>query len=183
MHGFGVSLFSPFESSIIAFGTRWGLEDPAFLRLWRRVWKSRLPMKIRVFAWLLLCRRLQTRSLRQRKIRVSSSVHSARGSGRLRTYVRHLLFRHVCPATGQSRPSRALILGGFLEFYRRQTISANSGVAAHLCHPLVHLESSKRSHFQGSYPLSRCHSARCERTGYIMVLTRLRPADSCTLVI
>ena len=45
-----------------------GSEDPAFLRLWRRVWKSRLPMKIRVFAWLLLRRRLLTRSLLQRMI-------------------------------------------------------------------------------------------------------------------
>ena len=45
-----------------------GLEDLAFLRLWRQVWKSRLPMKIRVFAWLLLCRRLLTRSLHQHMI-------------------------------------------------------------------------------------------------------------------
>ena len=41
-------------------------EDPAFIRLWRRAWKSRLPMKIRVFIWLLLRRRLMTRAYRQR---------------------------------------------------------------------------------------------------------------------
>ena len=45
-----------------------GSEDSAFLRRWRRIWKSCLPMKIRVFAWLLLCRRLLTRSLCQRMI-------------------------------------------------------------------------------------------------------------------
>ena len=41
-------------------------EDPAFIRLWRRAWKSRLPMKIRFFTWLLLQRRLMTRAYRQR---------------------------------------------------------------------------------------------------------------------
>ena len=41
-----------------------GPEDFAFLRRWRRIWKSCLPMKIRVFAWLLLRRRLLTRSRR-----------------------------------------------------------------------------------------------------------------------
>ena len=29
-------------------------EDPLFLRLWRWVWKSRTPVKIRIFVWLLL---------------------------------------------------------------------------------------------------------------------------------
>ena len=43
-----------------------GLEDPLFLRLWRRMWRSRIPLKIRVFLWLLLRWGLMTRSLRQR---------------------------------------------------------------------------------------------------------------------
>ena len=43
-----------------------GSEDPLFLRLWRRMWRSRIPLKIRVFLWLLLRRRLMTRSLHQR---------------------------------------------------------------------------------------------------------------------
>ena len=42
-----------------------GSEDPMFLRLWRRIWRSRIPLKIRVFLWLLLRRRLMTRALRQ----------------------------------------------------------------------------------------------------------------------
>ena len=41
-------------------------EDPLFLRLWRRVWKSRTPLKIRIFVWLLLRQRLMMRSFRQR---------------------------------------------------------------------------------------------------------------------
>ena len=41
-------------------------EDPLFLRLWRRVWKSRTLLKIRIFVWLLLSQRLMTRSFRQR---------------------------------------------------------------------------------------------------------------------
>ena len=41
-------------------------EDPAFIRLWRQAWKSRLPLKIRVLFWLLLQRRLMTRAYRQR---------------------------------------------------------------------------------------------------------------------
>ena len=43
-----------------------GSEDTLFLRLWRQIWRSRIPLKIRVFLWLLLRRRLMTRSLRQR---------------------------------------------------------------------------------------------------------------------
>ena len=43
-----------------------GSEDPMFLRLWRRIWRSCIPLKIRVFLWLFLRRRLMTRSLRQR---------------------------------------------------------------------------------------------------------------------
>ena len=43
-----------------------GSEDPLFLRLWQHIWRSRIPLKIRVFLWLLLRRRLMTRSLRQR---------------------------------------------------------------------------------------------------------------------
>ena len=65
MRGFGASLFSPFELSISAFETRLGPEDSAFLSRWRRIGKSCLPMKIRVFAWLLL---FLTRSLRQHMI-------------------------------------------------------------------------------------------------------------------
>ena len=42
------------------------MEDPTFIRLWRRAWKSRLPLKIWVFVWLLLRRRLMTRAYRQR---------------------------------------------------------------------------------------------------------------------
>ena len=44
---------------------RAGLEDQLLLRLWRRVWRSRIPLKIRVFLWLLLRRRLMTKALRQ----------------------------------------------------------------------------------------------------------------------
>ena len=43
-------------------------EDPLFLRIWRRIWRSRTPLKIRVFLWLLLRRRLMTRSFRQRMV-------------------------------------------------------------------------------------------------------------------
>ena len=43
-------------------------EDPTFLRLWRAAWKSRLLLKIRVFAWLLLRRRLKTRAFLHRVI-------------------------------------------------------------------------------------------------------------------
>ena len=44
---------------------RAGSEDQLFLRLWRRVWRSCIALKIRVFLWLLLRRRLMTRALRQ----------------------------------------------------------------------------------------------------------------------
>ena len=50
-----------------------GSEDPLFLRLRRRFWRSRIPVKIRVFLWLLLRRRLMTRSLRQRWVPHSSA--------------------------------------------------------------------------------------------------------------
>ena len=43
-------------------------EDPTFLRLWRAAWKSRLLIKIRIFAWLLLRRRLKTRAFLHRLI-------------------------------------------------------------------------------------------------------------------
>ena len=42
------------------------LEDLLLLQRCCLVWKRRLPLKIKVFAWLLLRRRLMTRSLRQR---------------------------------------------------------------------------------------------------------------------
>ena len=41
-------------------------EDPLILQRCRLVWKRRLPLKIKVFAWLLLRRRLMTRSMLQR---------------------------------------------------------------------------------------------------------------------
>ena len=43
-------------------------EDRRFLQRCRLVWKRRLPLKIKIFAWLLLRRRLMTRSLRQRLV-------------------------------------------------------------------------------------------------------------------
>ena len=43
-------------------------EDPLFLRIWRRIWRSSILLKIREFLWLLLRRRLMTRSLRQRMV-------------------------------------------------------------------------------------------------------------------
>ena len=42
-------------------------EDPQLLRRCRLVWKQRLPLKIRLFGWLLLRRRFFTRVLRRRK--------------------------------------------------------------------------------------------------------------------
>ena len=50
-----------------------GLEDPLFLGLWRWIWRSRIPLRIRVFLWLLLRRRLMTRSLRQQMVPNSSA--------------------------------------------------------------------------------------------------------------
>ena len=44
------------------------LEDPLILQRCRLVWKRRLPLKIKVFAWLLLRRRLMTRSRLQRMV-------------------------------------------------------------------------------------------------------------------
>ena len=41
-------------------------EDAQIIRRCRIIWKRRLPLKIRLFAWLLLRRRLMTRTLRQR---------------------------------------------------------------------------------------------------------------------
>ena len=43
-------------------------EDPLLLQRCRLVWKRRLPLKIKIFAWLLLRRRLMTRSLRHRMV-------------------------------------------------------------------------------------------------------------------
>ena len=43
-------------------------EDPLILQRCRVVWKRRLPLKIKVFAWLLLRRRLMTRSRLQRMV-------------------------------------------------------------------------------------------------------------------
>ena len=43
-------------------------EDRRLLQRCRLVWKRRLPLKIKIFAWLLLRRRLMTRSLRQRLV-------------------------------------------------------------------------------------------------------------------
>ena len=50
-----------------------GSEDPLFLGLWRRIRRSRIPLKIQVFLWLLLRRRLMTRSLRQQMVHSSSA--------------------------------------------------------------------------------------------------------------
>ena len=47
-------------------------EDPRFLQRCHLVWKRRLPLKIKIFVWLLLRRRLMTRSLRQRMVPDSS---------------------------------------------------------------------------------------------------------------
>ena len=55
------------------FWAQAGSEDPLFLRIWRRIWRSRIPLKIRVFLWLLLRRRLMMRSLRQRMVPNSSA--------------------------------------------------------------------------------------------------------------
>ena len=41
-------------------------KDAQILRRCRIIWKRRLPLKIRLFAWLLLRKRLMTRTLRQR---------------------------------------------------------------------------------------------------------------------
>ena len=66
MPGFGASIVSLLRLCTTAFVSRRTWRILSFLRLWRRAWKSRLPMKIRVFVWLLLQKRLMTRSYRQR---------------------------------------------------------------------------------------------------------------------
>ena len=43
-------------------------EDPLILQRCHVVWKCRLPLKIKVFAWLLLRQRLTTRSMLQRMV-------------------------------------------------------------------------------------------------------------------
>ena len=70
-------------------------KDPLFLQRCRLVWKRRLPLKIKIFAWLLLRRRLMTRSLRQRMF--SDSPVECLLCARAVEDCQHLFF--VCPLT------------------------------------------------------------------------------------
>ena len=141
-------------------------EDPTFLRLWRAAWKSQLLLKIRIFAWLLLRRRLKTRAFLHRVIPDISTGCALCASAE--ETCEHLFI--TCPvslvglATGQCGPTRDLILGGFLEILRGGTAAIIGGVAAALLHTLVHMGTSEQSHIQGTHPLSRCHPARREGT-------------------
>ena len=62
MRGCGKSHASQHKPSTKRLREQANTEDPTFLKLWCAVWKSQLLIKIRIFAWLLLRRRLRTRA-------------------------------------------------------------------------------------------------------------------------
>ena len=68
-------------------------EDPLILQRCRLIWKRGLPLKIKVFAWLLARRRLMTRALRQR-MAPNSPVECPLCAGAVED-CSHLFF--VCP--------------------------------------------------------------------------------------
>ena len=68
-------------------------KDPLILQRCRLVRKRRLPLKIKVFAWLLARRRLMMRALRQR-MTLNSPVECPLCAGAVEDYS-HLFF--VCP--------------------------------------------------------------------------------------
>ena len=159
-----------------------GSEDPLFLGLWRRIWRSRIPSKIRVFLWLLLQRRLMTRSLRQHLVSHSSAECAMCGA--ILKDCDHLFAR--CPfaqavwtMTRVVRPR----LSSMEDFWRSMADSPyrrEGRVASHLRHALGHMEPPKRGRLQGSNPLRRCSSARSRGPGSLMEPSQLRPLGFCT---
>ena len=124
-------------------------EDPLFLRIWRRIWSSRIPLKIRVFLWLLLRLRLMTRSLRQRMI--PNSLAECAMCGAILKDCDHIfircpvaqavwkLTRFVCPKP----PSLEI----FLEIHGGRPLPEEDRVATPICHAMGPMDSSKRGRF------------------------------------
>ena len=106
-------------------------EDPLFLRLWRRVWKSRTPLKIQIFVWLLLRQRLLTRSFRQRM--APKSARDCVLCGTNLENCEHLFV--LCPISqvvGWCRPSDVDDVGRFLAIRWRRSIPESSRVESHI---------------------------------------------------
>ena len=128
-------------------------EDPLFLRLWRRVWKSRTPLKIRIFVWLLLRQQLMTISFRQRM--APESAGDCVLCGVNLENCEHLFV--LCPisqAVGWPH-----VVGRFLAIHWRRSIPESSRVATHICYATVYLDQPKRCHILGMNPRGRCYSA------------------------
>ena len=113
------------------------LEIVSLIRHCRVVWKKRLPLKIRLFGWLLLRRPLMTRAMHRRLF--PGAVMSCPLCDGEEEDCSHLLFTclMVRKHGGRRRrgcSSRRVFRRGFLELPQRQLIQIGDGLEASIRH-------------------------------------------------
>ena len=128
-------------------------EDPQLVCRSQLVWKQQLPLKIRMFEWLLLRRHIMTRTLRHRFDQEAPAVCLL--CNEAEEDYSHLFFQcSLAQAAwravgGGHGPSRHLLGRGILAIHQRWHIPLKGELATYLRHFMVSEATSKPGHFQG----------------------------------
>ena len=121
----------------------------------RLIWKRHIPLKIRIFGWLLLRRRLMTRVARQRMF--PDSPVSCPLCGGCPEDCSHLFFQ--CPLAQEAWRGAAVARLSVTseETFWSSLLGGSFKREADLRHSVGNLDPQKRGHLQGHLPVRRCH--------------------------
>ena len=184
-------------------------EDPHIIQRCRLVLKRRIPLKIRIFRWLLLRQRLMTRVMRQRMLPATSvscplcdggpedllppllsmpvgsgGMEGGRGSPPLRDICGG---PPLCDIRGgpllcdiRGGPLLCDIRGGILEIPIGGFLLERGRLEADFCHFVSNLDPPERGCLYGSHPVRRCHYTHYGGVLFFLAPRRRMPLELCT---
>ena len=167
-------------------------EDPHIIQRCRLVWKRRIPLKIRIFRWLLLRQPLMTRVMRQRML-PATSVSCPLCDGGPEDLLPPLLSMPVGSGGMEggrgspplrdirSGPPLCDIGGGILEIPIGGFLLEGGRLEADFRHFVGNLDPPERGCLHGSHPVQRCHYTHYGGVLFFLAPRRRMPLELCTL--
>ena len=177
----------PGDGATSIFG-RGGIPPPtrvgALVRRCRVIWKQRLPLKIRIFGWLLVRRHLMTRAMHHHLV-PGAIVNCPLCDGEVRGLLPPVYRAPDGPGSMADRggcSSHCIFRRRILELLHKQLIQTGDGVEASFRHLMGDLDPHELGHLQGRNSLRQYHSTW--RGGFILLMEqrRLRPLTPSTPV-
>ena len=162
MCGSGVNFDSRSRQYIASYVGQLPPENVYITQRCRLIWKRHIPLKIRIFRWLLLRRRLMTRVARQRMFPdspVSCPLCWGGGGGGGPEDCSHLFFQCSLAQEAWRGAAVARLSVTSEEAFWSSLSGGSFRREADLCHTVGDMDPQERGHLQGHLPVRRCHYA------------------------